>query len=72
MAMNSAQDASPDLPDAEVSDTDTDTDIDTDTDTDTDADSETLQRSRDAIDQGREAAREALPDDADVAGEPEG
>jgi hypothetical protein len=66
MAMNSAQDASPDLPDAEV--TDTDTDIDTDTD----ADSETLQRSREAIDQGREAAREALNDDADVAAEPEG
>jgi cellobiose-specific phosphotransferase system component IIA len=53
MAMNSQQDASPDLPEAEAPDVDTD------------ADSESLQRSRDAIDQGHEAAREALPDEAD-------
>jgi hypothetical protein len=53
MAMNSQQDASPDLPEAEAPDVDTD------------ADSESLQRSRDAIDQGHEAAREALQDEAD-------
>ena len=53
MPMNSEQDASPDLPEAEAPDVDTE------------ADSESLQRSRDAIDQGHEAAREALPDEAD-------
>ena len=53
MPMNSEQDASPDLPEAEAPDTDTD------------ADSESLQHSRDAIDQGHEAAREALSDEAD-------
>jgi hypothetical protein len=53
MAMNSQQDASPDLPEAEAPDVDTD------------ADNESLQRSRDAIDQGHEAAREALQDEAD-------
>lgn len=65
--MNSGQDASPDLPEAESPDdgTDVDTDIDPGIDT------ESLQRSRDAIDQGREAAREALKDDRDVAGEAE-
>ena len=42
--MDSGQDANPDLPDAEVAD----------------ADSELLERSRDAIDEGRDAAREAL------------
>jgi hypothetical protein len=51
MAMNSGQDASPDLPDAEAPDIDSD------------VDSESLQRSRDAINQ----AREALKDDADWA-----
>jgi hypothetical protein len=53
MAMNSGQDASPDLPDAEAPDIDSD------------ADTESLQRSRDAINQGHEAAREALKDDAE-------
>jgi hypothetical protein len=53
MAMNAEHDASPDLPEADAPDVDTD------------ADSESLQRSRDAIDQGHEAAREALPDEAD-------
>jgi hypothetical protein len=50
--MDPAQDTDPDLPDAEVAD----------------PDSELLERSRDAIDEGREAAREALregPPDAD-------
>jgi hypothetical protein len=50
--MDSGQDADPDLPDAEVAD----------------SDSELLERSRDAIDEGRDAAREALkegPPDAD-------
>jgi hypothetical protein len=70
MAMNSEQDASPDLPDAEG--TDANADADTDSDIDPDIGTESLQRSRDAIDQGREAAREALKDDADAAGEPEG
>jgi hypothetical protein len=61
MAMNSQQDASPDLPEAEAPDVDTDTD------------SESLRRSRDAIDQGHEAAREALQDEADwTAGPTEG
>jgi hypothetical protein len=48
--MNSEQDAGPDLPDAEAADIDADIDI------------EPLQRSQDAIDQAREAAREALKD----------
>ena len=54
--MNSEQDAGPDLPDAEAPDIDTD------------VDTEPLQRSQDAIDQAREAAREAFkdnPPDAD-------
>jgi hypothetical protein len=55
--MNSEQDASPDLPEAETPDVDTDID--------SEADTESLQRSRDAIDQGHEAARDALPDEAD-------
>jgi hypothetical protein len=46
MAMNSAQDADPDVPDAEPAD----------------LDSEALQRANEAIDQGRDAAREALKD----------
>jgi cellobiose-specific phosphotransferase system component IIA len=58
MAMNSEQDASPDLPEAEAPDVDTD------------ADNESLQRSRDAIDQGHEAAREALQDEADSTARP--
>jgi hypothetical protein len=61
--MNSGRDANPDLPDTEAPDNDTGTDPD--------IDGESLQRSRDAIDEGREAAREALKDDADVAGNPE-
>jgi hypothetical protein len=50
--MDSGQDADPDLPDAEVAD----------------SDSELLEHSRNAIDEGRDAAREALkegPPDAD-------
>ena len=58
MAMNSGQDASPDLPEAGAPDVDTD------------ADTESLQRSREAIDQGHEAAREALPDQADLTSGP--
>jgi hypothetical protein len=45
--MDSGQDANPDPPDAEVAD----------------PESELLERSRDAIDEGREAAREALKED---------
>ena len=80
MAMNSGQDASPNPPDAETSDSDdadTGTDVESDVDPDVDSDidpsidTESLQRSRDAIDQGKEAAREALEDDAGVAGEAE-
>jgi hypothetical protein len=47
MAMNSGQEAAPDLPDAEDSELDTGP----------------LQESQDAIDEGREAAREALKDE---------
>ena len=62
--MNSEQDAGPDLPDAEASDIDTD------------VDTGPLQRSQDAIDEARDAAREALKDnplDSDPTGpsEPE-
>ena len=80
MAMNSGQDASPNPPDAETSDnndaetgTDVESDLDADVDSDMDPniDTESLRRSRDAIDQGKEAAREALEDDADVAEEAE-
>jgi hypothetical protein len=72
MAMNSEQDASPDLPDAEGTDANADADTDLDSGIDPDIGTESLQRSRDAIDQGREAAREALKDDADwTAGTPE-
>jgi hypothetical protein len=46
MAMNSGQEAAPDLPDAEQSELDTGP----------------LKNSQDAIDKGREAAREALQD----------
>ena len=67
-AMNSAPDASPDLPDADG----LDAAVASDTDIDPDIDTETLQRSRDAIDQGHEAAREALKDEAGLtSGEPE-
>jgi hypothetical protein len=71
MTMNSRQDASPDLPDAESPDDGTDVNTDIGSDIDPGIDTESLQRSRDAIDQGREAAREALEDDTDVAGEAE-
>ena len=54
--MNSGPDAEPDLSDAEVSELDTGP----------------LQDSQDAIDRGREAAREALTDEADwKSSEPE-
>jgi hypothetical protein len=67
-AMNSGQDASPDLPDAD----DPDATAAGGTDIDPDIDTETLQRSRDAIDQGHEAAREALKDEAGLtSGDPE-
>jgi hypothetical protein len=56
MAMNSGPDAEPDLSDAEVSELDTGP----------------LQDSQDAIDRGREAAREALKEEADsTSGQPE-
>jgi hypothetical protein len=56
--MNTEQDGGPDLPDAEAPDIDAA------------GDTEPLQRSQDAIDQAREAAREAFkdnPPDADPA-----
>ncbi len=58
MSMNSGQDASPDRPAADAAEA---SDA-------VDPESEALQRSQDAIDEGREAAREALqdnPPDAD-------
>jgi hypothetical protein len=58
--MNTEQDAGPDLPEAEAPDIEPDIDPDIDT--------EPLQRSQDAIDHAREAAREAFkgnPPDAD-------
>jgi hypothetical protein len=71
--VNSGQNPSPGPQDAEVPEADTDSDLDPNIDDlDPNIDTESLQRSRDAIDQGREAAREALPDDADVAGDAEG
>lgn len=67
MAMNSGQDADPDLADQHP-------DIDT-TDVDTaEGDIEPLQRSQDALDQARQAAREAFkdnPPDADPTEPPE-
>jgi hypothetical protein len=74
--MNSGQDADPDLPDAEDPDhdpqVDHDPDMDADPEVDRDVDTESLQRARDAIDEGREAAREALKDEADLtSGTPE-
>jgi hypothetical protein len=71
MTMNSGQDASPDLPDADGPDDGTDAGSDPASDIDPGIDTESLQRSRDAIDQGREAAREALNDDTNVAGDAE-
>jgi hypothetical protein len=56
MAMDSEQDAGPDLPEAEAPDIDTD------------VDTEPLQRSQNAIDQAREAAREAFKDNPPDAG----
>jgi hypothetical protein len=70
MTMNSGQDVSPDLPDADGADG-TDAGSDPASDLDPGIDTESLQRSRDAIDQGREAAREALNDDSNVAGDAE-
>ena len=66
MAMDSEHDAG-DLPDAEAHDVDT-------TDADPDVDTEPLQRSQDALDQAKEAAREAFkdnPPDADPTEPPE-
>jgi hypothetical protein len=77
MAMTSGQDASPDSKTSDNDDADTGTDVESDVDPGADSDidpsidTQSLQRSRDAIDQGKEAAREALEDDADVAGEAE-
>ena len=71
MTMNSGQDASTDLPDADAADDGTDAGADPASDIDPSIDTESLQRSRDAIDQGREAAREALDDDTNVAGDAE-
>ena len=70
MAMNSEQDAS-DLPDAEATDANAEADTDLDSGVDPDIGTESLQRSRDAIDQGHEAAREALKDADRTAGTPE-
>jgi hypothetical protein len=64
--MDSEHDAG-DLPDAEADDVDT-------TEVDPDVDIEPLQRSQDALDQAREAAREAFkdnPPDADPTEPPE-
>jgi hypothetical protein len=64
--MDSEHDAG-DLPDAEAPDVDT-------TDADPDVDTEPLQRSQDALDQAKEAAREAFkdnPPDADPTEPPE-
>jgi hypothetical protein len=74
--MNSGQEASPDRPTAEATDVaegaDTVDPVEAaeggDADDTVDPESEALQRSQDAIDEGREAAREALqdnPPDAD-------
>ena len=75
MAMNSGQDADPDLadqpPDIDTTNVDT---ADGGPDIDTDVDIEPLQRSQDALDQAREAAREAFkdnPPDADPTEPPE-
>jgi hypothetical protein len=57
--MNSEQDAGPEPPDADAPDIATD------------VDTEPLQRSQDAIDQAREAAREALKDNPPDAEPPE-
>ena len=69
MSMNSGQDASPDRPASEADEA-------AEADDAVDPKDEVLQRSQDAIDEGREAAREALqdnPPDADPSepGEPE-
>ena len=71
MSMNSGQETSPDLPDADPAEA-----VDPAEGADVDPKDEALQRSQDAIDEGREAAREALPDnppDADPSepGNPE-
>lgn len=68
MSMNSGQEASPDRPAAEA--------VDPAEAAEVDPKDEALQRSQDAIDEGREAAREALqdnPPDADPSepGNPE-
>ena len=74
MSMNSGQEASPDLPDADPADPAEA--VDPAEGADVDPKDEALQRSQDAIDEGREAAREALqdnPPDADPSkpGNPE-
>ena len=63
MAMNPGQDANPESPAADAPEIDPDTDADVDADSEPEIASESLQRSRDAIDEGREAAREALKDE---------
>jgi hypothetical protein len=70
VSMNSGQEASPDRPTAEATDAaeDAETADSADASDAVDPESEALQRSQDAIDEGREAAREALqdnPPDAD-------
>jgi len=67
VSMNSGQEASPDLPDDEAVDP-AEAAEGPDAAAAVDPESEALQRSQDAIDEGREAAREALqdnPPDAD-------
>jgi hypothetical protein len=73
--MNTEQDADPDLPDQppDVDTTNVGT-ADGDPAIDADVDIEPLQRSQDALDQAREAAREAFkdnPPDADPTEPPE-
>ncbi len=75
MSMNSGQEASPDRPASEADDAAEANDA-AEASEAVDPESEVLQRSQDAIDEGREAARDALqdnPPDADPSepGEPE-
>jgi hypothetical protein len=65
VAMNSEKDVDPDLPDPDVVDPELSDNAEV-----VDADTEALERSQDAIDEGRDAAQEALednPPDADQA-----
>jgi hypothetical protein len=69
--MNSGQDAQTDQPDDSVDDVTDDSAGESSQEEAIDSDSGPLQRSQDAIDQGRNAAREALkdtlPDDEDTS-----